>query len=112
MFNSVNATVPPFIGALHYAPTLTEVLASEQAILAVAQADTDAEGHSASLSRFMIRSESVASSKIERITATALDYAMAMAGNRSNSSAASMVAASTPHVWKKTSRAPCPTQRS
>lgn len=94
MFNSVNATVPPFIGALHYAPTLTEVLASEQAILAVAQADTDAEGHSASLSRFMIRSESVASSKIERITATALDYAMAMAGNRSNSSAASMVAAS------------------
>ncbi|BDZ39455.1 Fic family protein [Microbacterium suwonense] len=48
-----------------------------------------------SLSRFMMRTESVASSKIERITASATDYAKALAGNRSNSSATSMVAAST-----------------
>ena len=94
MFNAVDATIPPLIGTLDYAPRLAEVLASERAILAVAQADTDAEGHSAALSRFMIRSESVASSKIERITASALDYAKAIAGNRSNLAAASMVAAS------------------
>lgn len=94
MFNALDATIPPFIGALDYAPSLAEVLASEQTILAVAQADTDAEGPSAALSRFMIRSESVASSKIERITASALDYARAIAGNRSNLSAVSMVAAS------------------
>ncbi|WP_243230428.1 Fic family protein [Microbacterium sp. CIAB417] len=61
----------------------------------MAQADTEAEGHSAAMSRFMMRTESVASSKIERITATAVDYAKALAGNRSNSSATSMVAAST-----------------
>ncbi|WP_245958604.1 Fic family protein [Microbacterium bovistercoris] len=47
------------------------------------------------MSRFMMRTESVASSKIERITASAADYAKALAGNRSNSSATSMVAAST-----------------
>ncbi len=71
-----------------------EMLASESALLAVAQADTDAEGHSAALSRFMVRSESAASSKIERINATARDYAKAIAGNKGNSSATSMVAAS------------------
>ncbi len=37
----------------------------------------------------------MASSKIERISASAVDYAKALAGNRSNSSATSMVAAST-----------------
>uniref|UniRef100_UPI0025F51918 Fic family protein n=1 Tax=Demequina sp. TaxID=2050685 RepID=UPI0025F51918 len=60
-----------------------------------AQADTDAEGHSAALSRFMVRSESVASSKIERVSASAEDYARALAGSKANSSALSMVAAST-----------------
>jgi len=63
-------------------------------LLAVAQADTDAEEHSAALSRFMVRSESAASSKIERINATARDYAKALAGDKGNSSATSMVAAS------------------
>jgi Fic family protein len=94
MTRSVNATVPPFIAELDYAPSLDEMIASERALLAVAQADTDAEGHSAALSRFMVRSESAASSKIERINATARDYAKAIAGNKSNSSATSMVAAS------------------
>jgi len=83
------------IARLDYVPPLATTVASEVALLAVAQADTDAEGHSAALSRFMIRTESVASSKIERITASAADYAKALAGNRSNSSATSMVAAST-----------------
>lgn len=95
MFNSVDATIPPLIEALDYVPPLTVLLKTEKALLAVAQADTDAEGHSAALSRFMMRSESVASSKIERITATAVDYAKAIAGSRGNASAVSMVAAST-----------------
>lgn len=95
MFTSVNATIPPMIAELHYAPSLPEMLASERALLSVAQADTDAEGHSAALSRFMIRSESAASSKIERINASAHDYAKAIAGNKGNASATSMVAAST-----------------
>lgn len=94
MTNSVDATIPPFIADLDYRPSIEEMSASEQALLAVAQTDTEAEGHSAALSRFMVRSESVASSKIERITASAADYAKAIAGNRGNPSATSMVAAS------------------
>ncbi|MGK0716500.1 Fic family protein [Leucobacter sp. W1153] len=94
MMRSVEAAIPPFIAELDYQPSLEEMVASEQALLAVAQADTDAEGHSAALSRFMIRSESAASSKIERIHATARDYAKAIAGNKGNTSATSMVAAS------------------
>lgn len=96
MLSSVDATIPPLIKTLDYVPPLPVLLATEKALLAVAQADTavDAEGHSAALSRFMMRSESVASSKIERITATAVDYAKAIAGSRGNASAVRMVAAS------------------
>jgi len=94
MMRSVRATIPPFIRELDYTPPLPVMLDTEGALLAVAQADTDAEGHSAALSRFMVRAESAASSKIERIDASARDYAKAIAGNRSNSSATSMVAAS------------------
>jgi Fic family protein len=95
MTTSVDASIPPTIMGRDFTPPLATALASEAALLAVPQADTDAEGHSAALSRFMIRTESVASSKIERITASATDFAKALAGNRSNSSATSMVAAST-----------------
>ncbi|MGX1695363.1 Fic family protein [Microbacterium keratanolyticum] len=93
--SAVDATIPPMISRLDYVPPMRTIVSSEKALLAVAQADTDAEGHSVAMSRFMIRTESVASSKIERITADAVDYARALAGNRSNSSAISMVAAST-----------------
>jgi Fic family protein len=92
---SIEASVPPFIESLDYTPSLGLMSATESALVSIAQADTDAAGNSAALSRFMIRTESVASSKIERITASAEDYARAIAGNRSNSSAVSMVAAST-----------------
>ncbi|WP_227468119.1 Fic family protein [Microbacterium sp. YJN-G] len=94
MMRSVDATIPPFIRELDYVPPLPVMLDTEKALLAVAQADTDAEGRSAALSRFMVRSESTASSKIERINASARDYARALAGNKSNLSATSMVAAS------------------
>ncbi|WP_166786662.1 MULTISPECIES: Fic family protein [unclassified Cryobacterium] len=94
VLSSVDATIPPLIQTLDYMPPLAVLLQTEKALLAVAQADTDAEGHAAALSRFMVRTESVASSKIERISASALDYAQAVAGNRGNASAMSMVAAS------------------
>lgn len=56
--------------------------------------DGEASGQPAALARFMIRSESVASSKIERVSASTEDFARALAGQKSNSSAVSMVAAS------------------
>lgn len=93
MLRSVDAAIPPLIRDLDYSPPLPVALETESALLTVAQADTDAEGHSVALSRFMIRSESVASSKIERISASALDFAKAMSGSRANASAMSMVAA-------------------
>lgn len=94
MVRSIDAAVPAFIGDLDYTPALAVMSKTESALIAIAQADADTEGNSAALSRFMIRTESVASSKIEQINASAEDYARAIAGNRSNSSAVSMVAAS------------------
>lgn len=79
MFSNVEATIPSLVARLDYASSLPETLASEQALLTVAQADTDAEGDSAALSRFMVRSESVASLKIECIHASARDYTKAVA---------------------------------
>lgn len=94
-FDTVDASVPPTIVGLDYLPSFATTVACETALLTVATADADSEGNSAALARFMIRSESVASSKIERIQADAVDYARALAGGRSNASATSMVAAST-----------------
>lgn len=95
MMTSVDAAIPPAIAALDYTPELNTIRLAEAAILALGQADTDAAGHSAALSRFLIRTESVASSKIERVNASAADYAKAVAGSRANTSATSMVAATT-----------------
>lgn len=95
MLTSVEASIPPLIAELEFRTATSTAVESEAALLAVVLADADAEGHSAAMSRFMIRTESVASSKIERITASATDYAKALVGNRSNTSATSMVAAST-----------------
>lgn len=91
---SVDASKPPLIAELDYAPSLSSIVLMESALLEIARTDAAAAGNSAALSRFMARTESVASSKIERITASARDYARAVAGNRSNASATSMVAAS------------------
>lgn len=95
MLRSVDATVPPAIATRNFVPSLSVISASEQALIAVAQADMVAADHLTALGRFLIRTESVASSKIERITASPEDFAKAIAGQRSNSSAVSMVAAST-----------------
>ena len=95
MFSSVLATIPPLIARLEYAPPNDVIMASERALLAITHADRDAQNHPSSLGRFMMRTESAASSKIERVTASSRDYARALTGNRSNTSALSMVAATT-----------------
>lgn len=95
MFTELTATIPPNIAGLDYDPSLELVRDSESALLAVAVTDTVAAGHSEAMSRFLIRTESVASSKIERINASAEDFARALAGGKGNTSATSMVAAST-----------------
>lgn len=94
MLRDVVVTIPPKIATLDFVPSLDIIRDSETALLAVGAADSAAAGHSDAMSRFMLRSESVASSKIERISATAEDFARALAGSRGNTSATSMVAAS------------------
>ena len=79
MITSIDAAIPPFIADLDHTMSLGSVSRAENALVTIAQADTDAEGNSTALSRFMIRTESAASSKIERITASAEDYARALA---------------------------------
>jgi Fic family protein len=94
MMTSVEATIPPYIRDGQYRPAPSTSRRMEDALQVMAAADAESQGHSVALSRFLIRSESVASSKIERIEASATDYARASAGSRANSSATSMVAAS------------------
>jgi Fic family protein len=68
----------------------------ENAIIAITATDAAAgAGQSRALARFMLRSESVASSRIERITASSEDFARALNGSKANKSAISMVAATT-----------------
>ena len=94
MLSSIAVAIPPRIAHLSYEPTLSLIQESERALVEAAITDTEARSQSRALGRFMLRTESVASSKIERISASAADYARALAGIRANRSATSMVAAS------------------
>ncbi len=94
MLRSVIVAIPPRIASLTFAPSPRLTAASERALVEVLTTDGEARSQSRALGRFMLRTESVASSKIERISASASDYARALAGSRANSSATSMVAAS------------------
>lgn len=95
MTNSVDASIPPFIETLDYQLTGAQARASEHALVAIAGMDAIAGSASTEMTRFMVRTESVASSKIERVAASAEDFARALAGSKANESAWSMVAAST-----------------
>ncbi|NYE20438.1 Fic family protein [Microbacterium immunditiarum] len=93
MLIEVETRLPPVIAELDFPLPPHLMAASERALVALGAMDGEASGQPTALARFMIRSESVASSKIERISASAADFARAIAGNRSNPSAVSMVAA-------------------
>lgn len=92
MLRAVAVSIPPFIADEHFTapPELSDLVS--QATIAIARADGVARGSNHALSSFMVRSESIASSKIERIEASASDYARALAGGKGNASATSMVA--------------------
>lgn len=94
MEDSVTTQVPPGIATLEFVPTVAMTELSEATLQAISRADGAAGPGSRMLSRVMIRSESVASSRIEHVEASAEDMARAIAGSRANSSAVSMVAAS------------------
>lgn len=94
MLRHVDASVPPRIAELTYTPAQDVAALIERAVVEIVSTDSDARGNSHALGRFLLRTESAASSKIEHVSASVDDYARALAGSRANASATSMVAAS------------------
>ena len=92
MMRQTTVRLPPMIA--DYQPRLGSLVAaeSEGALAAIAQLDAEHGPDLAALSTLLLRAESVASSKIERIEASVEDFARAAHGIRSNPSATSMVA--------------------
>ena len=93
MLDRVVVRVPPAISELDLAPAPADMIAGEQALQAVARADGAAGPGAGALARFMIRTESIASSRIEHIDVGMDDLARAVAGSRAHAAALSMVAA-------------------
>ncbi len=92
MLREVETRVPPKISKRAFTLPADLIAANERALGALGAMDAEATGQPRAFARFLIRSESVASSKIERVSASVDDFARAIAGNRSNASAVSMVA--------------------
>ncbi|GAA1213815.1 Fic family protein [Rhodoglobus aureus] len=91
MLKEIDVSIPPHIAELNYTPSSDTATELEKAIREIVLTDADSDSQLSSLGRFLIRTESVASSKIEQIEASLDDYARAMAGIKSNESAVSMV---------------------
>lgn len=94
MLTSIDLMIPPFIADQTFTPPASLTGLCESAIVAISHADAAAHAPRPAIGRLLLRTESVASSKIERLVATSEDYARAVAGSRANPSATSMVAAS------------------
>jgi Fic family protein len=89
----VEVTLPPLIAGRDVPITARQASDVEAAVKEIAALDRTGGHALGALGVLLLRTESVASSKIERIEASADDYARALHGIRTNSSAVSMVAA-------------------
>lgn len=92
---SVVVSLPPHIATLHAAVDASIALELEAAMSEISRLDSTHGNHLTALSTLLLRTESVASSKIERVEASLDDYARALHGGRGNSSAVSLAAATT-----------------
>ncbi len=93
MFRQVEVSLPPMIAELSWQPPQTIASEIANATREITALDTDPRPYLGALGALLVRTESVASSKIEHIDASMDDYARAQAGVKSNSSASAMVAA-------------------
>ncbi|MGV9714287.1 Fic family protein [Gordonia sp. NPDC003424] len=93
MMNSVEVSVPPMIAHLNYDPTGSVARAHESAVIAVARLEAGYGAHLAPLADFLLRSESIASSKIEHIDPGLRAFGRALAGGKANSEGKSQLAA-------------------
>jgi Fic family protein len=91
MTREVTVSLPPLLAQITL--TVPDGMTEELRQAHNAVVETDARyGHAlTALNTFLIRTEGVASSKIEHVEASAMDYALALAGNHGNASAIAMV---------------------
>ncbi len=93
MLREIQVSLPPLIAELPVRVDGALAASMESALGEVARLDADYADELGALGALLIRTESVASSKIEHIEASVDDYARAMHGVKANPSATSMVAA-------------------
>lgn len=93
MLKEITVSIPPLIANFSYTPRPETAAALEDAARKLAEADVSSGKPPDALDRFLIRAESVASSKIESIEALPDDYARALCGAKSNEQAVSVVRA-------------------
>ena len=91
--SAVQVALPPHVAGL--SPLISARLAAEleAAMSEITALDRSSGTDLAALGMLLLRTESVASSKIEAVEASLDDYARALHGSRANASAVSMVAA-------------------
>jgi len=95
MLRSIVVSVPPFIADRTVALDSETAADLEAATSEIAKLDSGHGDDLSALGTLLLRTESVASSKIEQIQADVDDYARALHGVRANSSAVAMAAATT-----------------
>ncbi|MFI1920502.1 Fic family protein [Nocardia sp. NPDC020380] len=91
--DQIRVSIPPQISELDYDPTGPVARAHENALIAIARLEAGFGEHLVPLAGFLLRSESVASSKIEHIDAGWRAFGKAIAGGKSSEEAKSQLAA-------------------
>jgi Fic family protein len=94
MLGTITVRIPPLIAGLNLSIPSGVADELDAAARAVATLDASHGADLTALSGLLLRTESVASSKIEHLDASVDDYARALHGARANASAVAMVAAS------------------
>ncbi|WP_306356263.1 MULTISPECIES: Fic family protein [unclassified Nocardia] len=89
----IEVSIPPHIAGLEYDPVGAVARAHEAAVIAIARLEAGFGRHLAPLADFLLRSESVASSKIEHIDAGWRAFGKAVAGGRASDDAKAQLAA-------------------
>jgi Fic family protein len=95
MLREVIVALPPNIADLDVQVSSDVIALMEDAAREVVALDHERGADLQALGAILLRTESVASSKIERVEASTDDYARALHGNRSNAAATAMAAATT-----------------
>ncbi|AUN38691.1 Fic family protein [Tsukamurella tyrosinosolvens] len=93
LFTQVTTAIPPLIAAETFAADSAVLLACENATIAITRLDVGRGEALAPLGDFLLRSESVASSKIEHVNAGWRQFGRAIAGVKAGSEAKSQLAA-------------------